>query len=582
MTAKTPESLTATGRAAQLGIPPVDAKPSQKINVHEMRARVAREALGVPRPATASNDLQQDDEFDGSQMVLPSDEIRAYEHNPRTTENPKYAAIKESIRAQGVTNQLTVTRRPGQKHYVPFSGGNTRLQIVHELQDETAEARWKTMSVTFRKWPGEAAVIAAHLAENEQRGDTSFWEKAQGLASLKDELEKESSKVLTAPELAKEAKRLGMDFGLSTVQNLLFVVDYLQPVGPWLRADMVKTTLKPAITSLAALCDQLGTGWVAFRKVLANCLDLTSDVLRVQAQESSPGEVSLDGEELVRSFNTAIAALLNVPEKQLPLMLSARANNPRLSATELRKVGSSLPTFAGSVSGGSASNSESDAGGAAALEANEQPPATTPARPVSSAPQGQQLPLSPAMLAPVAHSAGTGADEGVVERPMVDPTDPRNAHGTIQSILLDITRIAELGDVVAICESMPLGYYVELPEAGIEAIDGEAPANVKLRKAAWHVLAALSGQFDRRLSPRLPNDSVWKAAAQSSSGFAAQYELLVMGVAHPAPFMAVADVHDFFWHPQLGELFLQLWSWALHWRKAEPQRFFDQLEPVFA
>src|SRR5215831_11270405 len=125
--AKTPETLTAAARAAQISIA-APGQPGQaaqdKISAADARARLA---LAVERPGNAAGDLKVGDELDGSTMVLPVDAIRTYEKNPRLRENPKYVSIKESVRAQGVTNPLTVTKRPGDDFYIPFGGGNTRI-----------------------------------------------------------------------------------------------------------------------------------------------------------------------------------------------------------------------------------------------------------------------------------------------------------------------------------------------------------------------------------------------------------------------------------------------------------------------
>ena len=57
--------------------------------------------------------------------------------------------------------------------------------------------------------------------------------------------------------------------------------------------------------------------------------------------------------------------------------------------------------------------------------------------------------------------------------------------------------------------------------------------------------------------------------------------LCIVGDEPASTDLDVGHVHTFFWHPDLGELFLQLWSWALHWRKAEPARFIDRIQPLF-
>lgn len=575
--AKTPETLTAAARAAQLSIAAQgqSGQPAPgKISATDARARLA---LAVDRPGNAAGDLKVGDELDGSTMVLPVDAIRTYEKNPRLRENPKYLSIKESVRAQGgITNQLTVTKRPGDDFYIPFGGGNTRVLVTQELWQETQDPKFKLLTVVYRKWRGDAANIAAHLAENNNRGDTSFWETAYGLWQLKQELERELGRILSAPELNKEARRLGMDFGNSSVQAFLFAVEYLSPIGPWLQARVVNQTLKPCIGALQGLCVQLGHGLPQARAALDRVLELTGEMLRSQESGKAPdAEVRLDLEELVHALNGSVAELLNVPATALPLMLAARAANPRISGDELRRC--AVPPMPAAPQ----AKPLEPAHTRAPHEAEQLPPDRPPI------PASVQLPLQPAMLAPVQPGPPTAPIEPAQEMRSdhaPDPGDPANAPATVHEILGDITRVADLADVVAVCEAMPLGYYVELPEAGIALIDGRRCPDPEMRCAAWYVLAALSGQLDRRIARALPSDSRWRQFTSSASDDLVPRLRHALGIADEdaASMFDIRHVHTFFWHPQLGELFLQLWSWALHWRKAEPARFIDRIQPFFA
>lgn len=580
---KTPETLTAAARAAQLSLTARgDGAPSPtagKISAADARARLA---LAVDRPANAAADLKVGDELDGSTMVLPVDAIRTYDRNPRLKENPKYLSIKESVRAQGVTNQLTVTKRPGETFYIPFGGGNTRVLVTQELWHETQDSRFKHLTVVYRKWRGDAANIAAHLAENNNRGDTSFWETARGLWDLKQELEKETGRILSASELNKEARRLGMDFGNSSVQAFLFSVEYLSPVGPWLRARGVNQTLKPCIGALHALCTQLGRSATDVRAAIDRVLEFTGELLQSQEANKAPDvEVKLDVDELVRSLSDAVAKLVNVPPARLPLMLAARAANPRMSADELLRMGTAAVPADASPAALDAFARHASRPALPDTAASH----VRPSAPAASEPP-VQLPLQPAMLASLAQPvpAASGESPADADPPAIPPdaTDPSNAPDTVREILADITRVADLADVVAVCEAMPLGYYVELPEAGIASVDGRPCLDAALRRAGWHVLAALSGQFDRHLARRLPTGSRWRQLALGDpDGFASQLQaaLAVEDEASRRVFGA-GFMHTFFWHPQLGELFLQLWSWALHWRNAEPARFPDRIQDL--
>jgi ParB family protein of integrating conjugative element (PFGI_1 class) len=569
---KTPETLTAAARAAQLSLAAQGeaAQPAgSKLSASDARARLA---LAAERPGNAAADLRVGDELDGSTMVLPVDAIHTYDRNPRLRENPKYLSIKESVRAQGgVTNQLTVTKRPGDAFYIPFGGGNTRILVTQELWQETQDPKFKHLTVVYRTWRGDAANIAAHLAENNNRGDTSFWETAHGLWELKQELERELGRVLSATELNKESRRLGMDFGNSSVQAFLFAVEYLSPIGPWLQARAVNQTLKPCVGALQGLCVQLGCGLPQARAALDRVLELTGEMLRSQEAGKAPdADVRLDLEELVHALNGSVAQLLDLPPEALPLILAARMANPRISAEELRRC---------AVRPVVNTRGASPPPGPTARVSHELPrsPPESPAPPAS-----HQLPLHPAMLAPVPAVAPAPHATTIEPPQSPDPGDPANAPDTVRDILADITRAADLADVVAVCDAMPLGYYVELPQSGIDLVDGRPCASPAVRRAAWFVLAALSGQFDRELAATLPLESRWREFMDGTADMSMARLRSALGVVDECASaeLDVGHVHTFFWHPQLGELFLQLWSWALHWRKAEPARFIDRIQPL--
>ena len=61
------------------------------------------------------------------------EQLRPYDYNPRTLRNPLHDQLKASIRERGLDQPPTITRRPGENHYIVRNGGNTRLAILNEL-----------------------------------------------------------------------------------------------------------------------------------------------------------------------------------------------------------------------------------------------------------------------------------------------------------------------------------------------------------------------------------------------------------------------------------------------------------------
>ncbi|MBI5900684.1 MAG: ParB N-terminal domain-containing protein, partial [Rhodocyclales bacterium] len=186
------------------------------------------------------------------QIELSVEDIRPYEHNPRRANNAKFNEIKASIRASGLRNPFTVTRRPGESHFVVEAGGNTRLLAIRQLWAETREPRFHKLGVLFRPWRSESHVLTAHLIENEQRGDMTFWDKAGGVVALKARIETEKGITLSLRQLEEEMKALGLSINTATLAHYLFATERLATLGEVV-ADLsgldVKT-LQPRLNSM--------------------------------------------------------------------------------------------------------------------------------------------------------------------------------------------------------------------------------------------------------------------------------------------------------------------------------------------
>ena len=189
----------------------------------EERRRLVAESLQVGNPLNRSKELpEQADPKHDCQIELRVDEMRPYEHNPRRANNAKFAEIKESIRSTGVRNPLTVTRRPGEQHFIVEAGGNTRLLAVQQLWAETRDLRFEKLTVLFRPWRSEGHVLVAHLIENEQRGELTFWDKANGILALKGQFEEEKGRPLSLRHLEEELKVAGFSVSKASLAYYLY------------------------------------------------------------------------------------------------------------------------------------------------------------------------------------------------------------------------------------------------------------------------------------------------------------------------------------------------------------------------
>jgi len=208
------------------------AKASVRPTSIEQRRRLVAESLQVGNLGNNARDLPtQADPTHDCQIELSVEDIHPYEHNPRRANNTKFNEIKASILASGARNPFTVTRRPGEAHFVVEAGGNTRLLAIRQLWAETREPRFHKLGVLFRPWRSESHVLTAHLIENEQRGDMNFWDKASGVVDLKARIETEKGTTLSLRQLEEEMKALGLSVNTATLAHYLFATERLATLG---------------------------------------------------------------------------------------------------------------------------------------------------------------------------------------------------------------------------------------------------------------------------------------------------------------------------------------------------------------
>ncbi|MDX1252173.1 MAG: hypothetical protein IDH49_08020 [Gammaproteobacteria bacterium] len=178
-------------------------------------------------------------------MTMPGvaiDRIKPYDGNIRLARNPKYDDIYHRIVTLGQEGELPITRRPGEAHFMIAKGGNTRLEIMHGLW-QAGDARFQVINCRFYPWTSESDVLAAHIAENEVRGDNTFIEKALALQTLRQRLEDETGETLGLREfvrrLADPEFGIGLNISKSQMHRLHYAAQYLYPLLPEaLRAGM--------------------------------------------------------------------------------------------------------------------------------------------------------------------------------------------------------------------------------------------------------------------------------------------------------------------------------------------------------
>jgi ParB family protein of integrating conjugative element (PFGI_1 class) len=298
-------------------------------------------------PASTAKDLRPGDEHDGAFMVLPIDRIMPYDRNPRTSTNPKYQEIKASIRdRRGLQGNLTVTKRPLKgSEYMLYMGGNTRLQILHELYAETGDKCFYQVNCVYHSWKSEADIMASHLIENEARGDTLFIEKARGLVTLVEEIEKDEGRTLSARDVQEMTAKMGMMVNQATVLLYNFAIANLEVIGNWLTKDNVNLIKRQyaQYDVLARTMDLTGEFKTRFAREVQPLLAAFADDLKAKSSDQSEDAsvVALRGavlEELLRKLDTLAASVLGLQPDAAKRVFVALGSKDALSAEALQTL----------------------------------------------------------------------------------------------------------------------------------------------------------------------------------------------------------------------------------------------------
>lgn len=167
------------------------------------------------------------------------DKLRPFEGNPRKTKNPKYEEIKASIKSRGLDHAPNITQRPGDDFYTVADGGNTRLQALKELFEETQDPKFWRIDCVFKPWQGEADDISSridtlvgHLAENEVRGELSFIEKSLGVRDVKALYEEKFQENFSHRKLAEMLTEQGYPISFQLIARMEQCLVYLYPHIP--------------------------------------------------------------------------------------------------------------------------------------------------------------------------------------------------------------------------------------------------------------------------------------------------------------------------------------------------------------
>jgi len=434
-----------------------------------------------------SSSLPTADPIAPTPMVLTLDQIKPYDRNPRRERNPLYDEIKESILAQGgLNNPITVTKRPGEERYMVESGGNTRLQVLIELYEETQNESFNQINVLYRPWLSETHVLTAHLIENEKRGDMLFIDKAMAVRELKQMFESESQGSLSLRQLGQRLKDVGLSVDTAVLSRMEYSVDVLLPLIPEaLRAGLGR----PQIERIRRIEKAFKQYWTEIAKQDESLFsELFNDCL---AENNRP---EWDNDALRDTLEERFVDYLQVPTRSLRLDIDAllRGRNNESTVVEPEPVTTAPP---------------------AATTSFNEPSSETKAPSEEETPSPLSDHASPD-VSPQQESGETSTQsetDRTVEEDSTNTEPSTSSIGTLRRQTFDtafkLAKQYQLDSCVHYSADWGLGFFIDIPNQPLignsEGLDSEQRWQQLIRQWIWWMLYICCEETAR--PERIPN-----------------------------------------------------------------------------
>ncbi|MGJ3439063.1 ParB family protein [Pseudomonas sp. Je.1.5.c] len=349
----------------------------------DLKARLLAPGFS-PTSATAA----MSDPIADTPLVLSVDEVLPWEDNPRTTRNPKYDELKESIRNRGLDTPPPVTRRPGEEKYRIRNGGNTRIAILKELFQETNDPQYQRINVLFRPWDqvrGEIIMLTGHLAED-LKGELKFIERAVGVDRAKKLYEAEDQSTIGVRELSRRLTKDGYPISHSHISRMLDTVQYLLPAVPSL---LYSGLGKPQIEKILSLRKTASACWEKHYKGQGVDFEmLFQDVLAIFEGDAEEFLYQRFQDELIGSMKKSLPLsyediLLEITQQQDQLRRSTPVielppTDPSPTTPPAGNDGSTLTPPAKAAGGGQITTSPQGSQSPAGAPSSPPAPASTP------------------------------------------------------------------------------------------------------------------------------------------------------------------------------------------------------------
>jgi ParB family protein of integrating conjugative element (PFGI_1 class) len=454
-------------------------------------------AMGVP--LAQPNTLKPDDIF-RNLASLPVDRIDLYSHNPRTTPGENYEQLKNSIRAQGIKQPFSVTRRPNAQNYVVAAGANSRLRAIKELYLETQDKKYAYVEVIETPYTSELRLFADHIIENNERDPLSFWDSANAFTELKRQIEVKIGKPLGLRTALEAFAIEGVNVDFAGLGFALFAAARLSQLGHAANRLSMKAVrrLQPELNKLIRLAERAGHSEDILYQHTLNAV-----FARYSSRYEDENQNSLNEDELLSMCNVAVAERLSISSGELHTMTALAEQFRELTWNELKERARTHPKQEASHSASRKLTAAPRLVTATTTDIIALNPAPSP----GAAPVARTVTESALGLSVDIDADAFQADlKGRFDHRTLHRFEREHLHVFLLNKVEQFAMAHGIDHCVKESDAFKFGFYMEVPKPALSYDD-----EVLFRPAprfAWWTLATIARQFSHEHIESLPTDSM--------------------------------------------------------------------------
>ena len=251
--------------------------------------------------------------------LIPLDRIQSLPYAVRESKHEDYERLYQSIKEEGLQQPLVVAQPPDSEYYVLIAGGNTRLEILQRLYEESRGSRFSDINCVVVSWPGVCIAKISHLVTNDLVNKASFIERAKEIINFIDgNSDLPINHTTSDREVSKFFTEHGFPLYRSTYAAMRYAVDFLNNYLPLSLGSSFSTL---DVKHIQRLENRLKNDWVAEGKTESEFNQLFVEVAQSCDHEDLDYETFRDllAEQVIAELQYIEESSVNTVSKVLPI-----------------------------------------------------------------------------------------------------------------------------------------------------------------------------------------------------------------------------------------------------------------------